>query len=310
MRLRRHQPPTLKVTPTGYVETYYGYNFARPSNGITNYRGYDNRHNTFSLTNAALGAGWESGEIAGRVPLAGSITASTEYLAGARTAGNTGGQRDRARSLEVRPRSLRGCKSPSSRPGSAGRSVLGARRVREVLPVKDNWNWSRSNLFLVLWSYQTGARALYDVSDQWSLGLGVYNGWNSVVDNNTYKSIQANIISPFDRQGSRTVSLFWRRGKTEEFARRHAWRNDFNLYAQWDAIDWLLRSRPLQCWLRAQRLRHFLVVRGRGSTRGCILFSWLFAAGARRSLLGAGALQCLGSRVSYFFGVARAGSAS
>ena len=37
--------------------------------------------------------------------------------------------------------------------------------------------------------YQTGARAVYELTDEWSLALGVYNGWNSVVDNNRYKSV-------------------------------------------------------------------------------------------------------------------------
>ncbi|MDB5219777.1 MAG: outer membrane protein, partial [Myxococcaceae bacterium] len=36
----------VKLTPTGYIETYYQWNFNHPSNGITNYRGFDNRHNT------------------------------------------------------------------------------------------------------------------------------------------------------------------------------------------------------------------------------------------------------------------------
>ena len=48
-------------------------------------------------------------------------------------------------------------------------------------------------------------------------GLGVYNGWNSVVDNNTYKSIQATSL-PHHRQASRAVSLFWRSGATQERA--------------------------------------------------------------------------------------------
>ena len=63
----------------------------------------------------------------------------------------------------------------------------------EALAVKDNWNWSRSNLFFGLWNYQTGARALYDLTAGWSLSIGVYNGWNSVVDNNRYKSVEARV---------------------------------------------------------------------------------------------------------------------
>jgi hypothetical protein len=33
-----------KFTIGGYVEAAYSYNFNNPSNGLTNYRGFDNRH--------------------------------------------------------------------------------------------------------------------------------------------------------------------------------------------------------------------------------------------------------------------------
>ena len=59
----------------------------------------------------------------------------------------------------------------------------------EVVPVKGNWNWSRSNLFAGLPAYDTGLRASYSLDEAWSISLGVYNGWNSVVDNNTEKSV-------------------------------------------------------------------------------------------------------------------------
>jgi hypothetical protein len=42
----------------GYVEALYQWNFNSPSNGITNYRGFDNRHNTFTVSNIALDVQW------------------------------------------------------------------------------------------------------------------------------------------------------------------------------------------------------------------------------------------------------------
>ena len=58
-------PNETKLVPLGYVEVYYGYNFARPSNRITNYRDFDNRHDTFTIDNAALGVAFSSGPAAG-----------------------------------------------------------------------------------------------------------------------------------------------------------------------------------------------------------------------------------------------------
>ena len=74
----------VKVTPLGYVEAYYAYNLNRPSNGITNFRGFDNRHNTFSLSNVALGANFEAGPIGGRLILQIGSTPSTYYAANRR----------------------------------------------------------------------------------------------------------------------------------------------------------------------------------------------------------------------------------
>jgi len=59
----------------------------------------------------------------------------------------------------------------------------------EVIAVKDNWNWSRSDLFFGLPFYHAGVRLSYPVTPRWSLVLHVCNGWNDVVDNNEAKSL-------------------------------------------------------------------------------------------------------------------------
>src|SRR5262249_46316396 len=72
--------PTLKVTPLGYVEAFYQWNFNVPSNGLTNYRGFDNRHDSFTLSNVALGATMEYGELTSRIVLQIGHTPNTYYL--------------------------------------------------------------------------------------------------------------------------------------------------------------------------------------------------------------------------------------
>jgi hypothetical protein len=57
------------------------------------------------------------------------------------------------------------------------------------MQIKDQWNWSRSNEFFGLPFYHTGARAAYPFTDRITVSLQVYNGWNSVVDNNGEKSL-------------------------------------------------------------------------------------------------------------------------
>src|SRR5215831_13624389 len=50
------------ITLSGYVEVFYQWNFNDPSNGITNYRGFDNRHDSFTLDNVVLDALGETGK--------------------------------------------------------------------------------------------------------------------------------------------------------------------------------------------------------------------------------------------------------
>jgi hypothetical protein len=59
----------------------------------------------------------------------------------------------------------------------------------EGIAAKDNWNWSRSDLFYGLPFYHTGIRFNYPASDRLTLTAAAYNGWNSVTDNNRDKSV-------------------------------------------------------------------------------------------------------------------------
>ncbi|MEO7273305.1 MAG: porin [Vicinamibacterales bacterium] len=60
----------------------------------------------------------------------------------------------------------------------------------EVIESKDNWNYGRSLLFaLAIPYYHTGARLTYSPSDKVTLQAHLVNGWNNSQDNNTAKSV-------------------------------------------------------------------------------------------------------------------------
>ena len=64
----------------------------------------------------------------------------------------------------------------------------------EVIETKDNWNYSRSLLFaLAIPYYHTGARFTYAPNDTFTLQGHLVNGWDTVTDNNTGKSIGGSI---------------------------------------------------------------------------------------------------------------------
>ena len=60
----------------------------------------------------------------------------------------------------------------------------------EVIESKDNWNYSRSILFgWAIPFYHTGARLSYPVLSNLTATVSVLNGWNSVADNNNFKTL-------------------------------------------------------------------------------------------------------------------------
>lgn len=175
------------ITFGGYVETYYSFNFRRPSNHITNLRGFDNREGTFTLSNVALGTKATRGPLSVEIILQVGSTPSTYYLAEPTLAGTSTVNANDGPLWKYIQKAVFAYNAPHGFVLDAGLmpSPIGC----EAFAVKDNWNWSRSNLFFGLPFYHTGARVAHALSDSWTGMLHVYSGWNSVVDNNPYPSI-------------------------------------------------------------------------------------------------------------------------
>ncbi len=58
---------------------------------------------------------------------------------------------------------------------------------------KDNWNYTRGWMGEFSPYYQTGVKASYAFSDQWSAQLHIVNGWQTIADNNDGKSVGTQI---------------------------------------------------------------------------------------------------------------------
>jgi hypothetical protein len=64
----------------------------------------------------------------------------------------------------------------------------------EVIPTKDNWNYSRGLLFdFAIPFYHFGMRAKYVLNDKVTLTGYLVNGWNNVIDNNSGKTLGASL---------------------------------------------------------------------------------------------------------------------
>ncbi len=224
--------------PDGYVEADYSYNFNRPSNGITNFRGFDNRHQTFSLSNAVLGGTFEYESLTGRLALQVGHTPSTYYLAEPFSPGTSGAAPTGAEVFKFIQEAYLGWRAPVGGglllQGGIFLSPIGY----ESMAIKDSWNWSRSNLFFGLPFYHTGFRATYLATKRLTISFMLVNGWNSVVDNNTWKSIHTQWL--YDT-GRWTVSALYFGGpeRAKGAPEGQPWRHLVDVWADLDATKWL-----------------------------------------------------------------------
>jgi hypothetical protein len=231
------QPPEAPFTFGGYAEVNYQWNLNQPSNGLTNLRGFDNRHNTFTLSNVALDVGWDYADLIGKVTLQVGHTPSTYYLAETSEPGSGGANGSDAELWKYVQQAYAGYRFDVGRGLTVSAGLFLSPIGPESIVVHDNWNLSRSNLFFGLPFYHTGVRASYELSDTWSATLAGYNGWNTVVDNNDEKSISAQLTYT---RPDLAVSILYFGGveRPDGALEGRGWRNLFDAHVTWHATTW------------------------------------------------------------------------
>ena len=132
------------------------------------------------------------------------------------------------------------------------------------MAVKDNWNWSRSNLFFGLPFYHAGLKATYELSKAWTAELMICNGWNNIVDNNSQKSVEASATyKPTDRL---TLHFLYFGGveRPTGAPEGEPWRHLFDAWATWDATNTLSFTLNADAGFENEQLRHERLDRDRG----------------------------------------------
>lgn len=171
----------------GLVDARYTW-FSNKHDGDAQYRNFDTRHNEFGLSMAQL---WLT-----KVPSAAS-------RAGFKVKLSMGPATTIVQSLE--PGSSRvleyiqeGYASYLAPVGTGLQFDVGkfvTQHGAEVIEAKDNWNYSRSLMFaLAIPYYHAGVRATYSPNAKVTLMGQVVNGWNNVVENNSAKTVGAQIV--------------------------------------------------------------------------------------------------------------------
>lgn len=229
--------PTMPaVTVGGYVESYYAWNFGRPSNGISNWRGFDNRHGAFTLSNVALDTQAKQGPMQARLVLQAGQAPNTYYMLEPTANAASGVGAVDAATWRVIQQANMGWKAPVGRGLLIESGVFLTTVGPESVPVKDSWNWSRSTVFMALPAYHTGVKATYDAADTLKLTAMIFDSWNSVSHATEAPALglQVNWLS-----GPLTCNLVYYGGKERAPATTLGeiapWRSLFDGYVQYDA---------------------------------------------------------------------------
>jgi hypothetical protein len=171
-----------KVEFSGFVDTYYTYNFNKPTTGAsTPLRNFDSQHNQFSFALAELAL---------------IKPATSDDRVGFRLDLNYGPVADTVNAFEPAGEVFRNIQQAYvsyMAPVGSGLTVDVGKFVTqhgaEVIEAKDNWNYSRSLLFaLAIPYYHVGLRLGYAPNDKVAVGGAVVNGWNNATDNNSGKT--------------------------------------------------------------------------------------------------------------------------
>lgn len=176
-----------QVAVSAFLDAYLGYDANRPSTQQAQFRSYDGRHNSLSLSMAELALEKKptADSRAGfRVDL---DYGSTPQIVHASEPGGT-------TTFQNIGQAYVSFLVPA---GSGLQIDIGKFYTaigNEVVKAKDDWNYSRSLLFtLAEPTYHMGVRVAYTVNDRVLLSAHLVNGWNDVVDNNTGKTVGAQL---------------------------------------------------------------------------------------------------------------------
>lgn len=276
VRIRTGARSSLAIA--GYVEAFYSYNLNRPSNGLTNFRAFDNRHNALTLQNLALDVNWVARRVYARIALQAGHTPATYY-------GNSEPTQVGSSGVAASDASV----FRNVQQAYAGVHLLprGALFIEagiflspigfESLAIRDNWHWSHSALFFTLPFYHSGLHVGTELRRRHRLVAALYNGWNNVVDNNPEKSLALaydwNQGPRFKLEALYFTGVERPRGAPEG----RAWRHLFEVSARGAPVSRLGLLSSLITGFEPNRLGTSWWFAGAAAARYRV-FSWLFVA--------------------------------
>ena len=162
---------------SGFIDGYYSYNANRPSNAangqVNDLYNFNDKTDQFNLSAAKLTINHSPDPVGAHIDL---VFGRTNSLIHSASDTSTANYLEQAY-LSFTPAKTHGTEL------DFGQFVTSA--GAEVIEAKDDWNYSRSILFV--WAipyYHFGLRTSTPVTKAWTVGLQVVNGWNNDTANN------------------------------------------------------------------------------------------------------------------------------
>lgn len=221
------QTKDSSATPTpvvigGFVDSYFSYNFGRPTTHVNQLRNFDVAENQFTVANAELSITKAAAPLGFRVDLDFGPTNDLVQSGASGSIANVG----QAYITYVAP-------------VGAGLTIDAGKFVthmgQEVIKAKDDVNYSRSLLFaLSIPYYHLGVRASYPVSSTLTLCAHIYNSYNGLPVNSG-KTFGCQAI--FAPTSDLTITGNYIGGPALPDSVSKIWRNVVNLIVSYQATD-------------------------------------------------------------------------
>jgi hypothetical protein len=198
-------------TISGFVDTYYQYNYNHPVSKAVGFRAFDFRSKDISLNMIQLildKAPDPMGGLEGRTGYHVSVGfGDAMNVVNFGDPGNSGAFTKGGFFAQYLKEAYFSYLAPVGKGLQVDVGKFVTPMGAEVIESKDNWNYSRGLLFT--WAipfYHFGARAKYTFNDKYNVTGFVVNGWNNIVDNNSGKTYGFSFVGNPTKKVSYTIN--------------------------------------------------------------------------------------------------------
>lgn len=242
----------LLVAFSGYLETFYSYNFNKPSNNLNALRGFDFIANSITVGNFVLGTDAKYNNFSTRLAINIGMTPSQFYKQEPTTPASNqipslssatwqfiqeaivNYDFENIKGLSVQmgimatPIGIEGLPSFQTWKTSLANPTMHRKDYRE------NWNFSRSNTFIHVPDYHSGLRLLYSPSSKSTFSFYLINGQNMVTDNNMSKTLSFSYLwTPNDKVHFSALYMGGNERPTD-YHIKNSWRHLFDFHTRFN----------------------------------------------------------------------------